>query len=336
MRATHPAIRRVTACSVLVLALAGCRNEQHELSEPDISSIAPIQAVLIDEAIDLMDKHGFYATGPGWQTARTRALELSKGASDAADSRRIIDVALGVAGGPHSKIADPIVASASRAVQSFPIVDDLGGGVVSLTLPSFSGANPSQIDEYVMSAWKSIEKLASEAKCGWILDVRENSGGNLWPMMGAISPLLDLGPVMSFSDRDDKRDSVLIAENGISLGETKVIAFDSALFDEASRSVLTRRVVVLTGPNTGSSGEAIPIAFTGQDNAMTMGQPTYGLSSANRSFTLADGSILILTVAVFADRTGILYGAPVEPLLVSNDYGSSLVSTAAKELTARC
>lgn len=77
-----------------------------------------------------------------------------------------------------------------------------------------------------------------------------------------------------------------MATDGISLGETKAIAFDSASFGEVSLSVASRHIVVLIGPNTSSSGEAIPVAFAGQQDTATLGKPTSGYSTANRAFEL--------------------------------------------------
>lgn len=336
MLRSTPAIRRALACSVIVVALAGCQSRPPAPSEPTPSSFGPSSAVaLIEEALGLMDQYGLFASGPAWKTARAQALERSADASDAIDARRIIEIALLVAGGTHSRLTSPTDAPASLDSQPIPTVDPLDGGVVSLTLPAFSGADESQIEEYVTSAWDSIQTLSSEARCGWIVDVRGNSGGNVWPMLGAISPLLDRGLVMSFSDRDNHHDSVSITADGISLGATQTIAFDSASFEEASQSVSSRRIVVLIGPITSSSGEAIPVAFAGQQDTATLGKPTSGFSTANREFTLSDGSSLNLTSAVFADRTGRLYGGPIIPL-EPNDQGASVVTHAAERLIGLC
>jgi carboxyl-terminal processing protease len=40
---------------------------------------------------------------------------------------------------------------------------------------------------------------------------------------------------------------------------------------------------------------------------------TYGLPTANQTFALADGALLVLTTAREADRTGRVYDGPIEP-----------------------
>ena len=43
------------------------------------------------------------------------------------------------------------------------------------------------------------------------------------------------------------------------------------------------------------------------------GAATAGLSTSNSLFSLSDGAVLALTVAVMADRTGRVYGDAIEP-----------------------
>lgn len=73
------------------------------------------------------------------------------------------------------------------------------------------------------------------------------------------------------------------------------------------------RVAVLTDNGIASSGEATVIAFKGRPDTRFFGEPTCGLSTANRGFILSDGAILVLTVSTMADRTRRVYGDSVFP-----------------------
>ncbi len=72
-------------------------------------------------------------------------------------------------------------------------------------------------------------------------------------------------------------------------------------------------VAVLTDRSTASSGEAVAVAFRGLRNARSFGEATAGLSSANENYTLPDSAMILLTVALDADRTGTVYGGPLAP-----------------------
>ncbi len=64
---------------------------------------------------------------------------------------------------------------------------------------------------------------------------------------------------------------------------------------------------------TASSGEAVAVAFRARDGARSFGGATWGVSTANAAFPLADGSVIFLTVATMADRDGTLYGGKLTP-----------------------
>ena len=73
------------------------------------------------------------------------------------------------------------------------------------------------------------------------------------------------------------------------------------------------RVAVLTDSLVASSGEAMAIAFRARPNTRSFGASTCGLSTANGSYRLSDGAMLLLTTALMADRTGMSYGFSIAP-----------------------
>ena len=52
------------------------------------------------------------------------------------------------------------------------------------------------------------------AACGWIVDLRSNGGGNLYPMLAALAPLLGPGPLLGYRDRHGRTDSWVIDDDG--------------------------------------------------------------------------------------------------------------------------
>jgi C-terminal processing protease CtpA/Prc len=83
-----------------------------------------------------------------------------------------------------------------------------------------------------------------------------------------------------------------------------------------------RRIAVLTGPRTASSGEVVATAFRGLTHAKSFGLNTAGLSTANANFTLSDGSMIFLATSVYADRLENTYGGKLTPdYLIDFAYG---------------
>jgi carboxyl-terminal processing protease len=127
---------------------------------------------------------------------------------------------------------------------------------------------------------------------GWVIDLRRHTGGNMWPVIAGLGPILGPGPVGAFVDAD----GVVTRRWSGSASRASVVP-----------------VAVLQGPLTGSSGEALVVSFRGRPVSRTFGQCTYGLPTANQPFALADGALLFLTTAREADRSGRVYDGPIEP-----------------------
>jgi C-terminal processing protease CtpA/Prc len=97
-------------------------------------------------------------------------------------------------------------------------------------------------------------------------------------------------------------------------------------------------VAVLTDGSTVSSGEAVAISFRGLPNARSFGTATGGFSSANENYSLPDSAMILLTVALDADRTGVVYGGPVPPdePVASEPGRDAALAAAVRWLNARC
>src|SRR5690606_8339193 len=144
---------------------------------------------------------------------------------------------------------------------------------------------------------------------GWIVDVRGNTGGNMWPMIAGVGPLLGQGLVGHFIDPEGAQQAWSY-EGGEARLDGVPIARAPSPYELAGP---LPRIAVLTDTRVASSGEAVVIAFRGRENARSFGSPTCGLSTANRRFALSHGASINLTVSTMADRIKREYGDAVQP-----------------------
>jgi len=158
-----------------------------------------------------------------------------------------------------------------------------------------------------------IKDLNDAHPSGWIVDLRGNVGGNMWPMLAGIGPLLgegdDLGEFFNTNGH-----AVWVYRNGIA-GEVengKLDAYPSVAGPPYHIDGVPN-VAVLIDRSTGSSGEAIAVAFRGRAHTRFFGQHTEGVSTVNEVFPLSDGASLWLTIGVQADRTGKQYPDGISP-----------------------
>jgi hypothetical protein len=167
--------------------------------------------------------------------------------------------------------------------------------------------NERQFVAYASQLQRIIAELHREHPTGWIVDLRGNVGGNMWPMLAGIGPLVGesdrLGGFLTLDSRSDwsyRKGVAAEIENG------KRNAYP-AVAGAPYKLAAAPRIAVLIDRRTGSSGEAVAIAFRGRPDTRFFGEHTEGESTANRDIALSDGAVIWLTVGVDTDRTGRQY-----------------------------
>ncbi len=177
-----------------------------------------------------------------------------------------------------------------------------------ILVPHFAGGNTKLMIAYADTIQAILRKLDSSGIKGWIIDLRENTGGNMEPMIAGLGPLFSSDKLGSLIDVNNKPDSWYYKDGrywgdgyeGWSVSNPVIVA-----------SKLP--VAVLTGSQTGSSGEIVVISFIGNFNTKSFGQPTWGLTTGNGIFDLMDGARLMLASTIMADRNGKLYYGRIYP-----------------------
>ena len=173
---------------------------------------------------------------------------------------------------------------------------------------SFGGSG-SAATAFAEGIQQSIRAQDRADLIGWIVDLRGNGGGNMWPMIAGLGPILGESLLGHFVHPTGKIDAWRYQNgastlNGIDL--VRVVA-PYTLLNQAPR------VAVLVDNGVASSGEATFIAFRGRPATRSFGASTCGASTANQGFGLSNGATLILTTSLMADRALTQYGNAVVP-----------------------
>jgi carboxyl-terminal processing protease len=197
--------------------------------------------------------------------------------------------------------------AAAFPIASMPLGRQLERGLGYLELPAIVGS-AEQVQEYAATAQRVIRKLDRRGVDGWVVDLRRNTGGNMWPMLAGVGPIVGAGELGAFVFPEAQEPWTYRA--GQALLGAYVLAQVEQPYD------LRRQlppVAVLTSRLTSSSGELTSLAFKGRVRARNFGEPTAGVPTANDATELPDGAMLCLTVALGADRTGRTYDDPIVP-----------------------
>ena len=352
---------RLLACSLLLLSPAVSLAGKKPAPGPQVSptAISPGAAAFLDNAIDTMREHALHSQGVDWAALRMEAFKRAGGAFNPIDTYPAIYWALVQLGDPGSHLRLPPglfpdqialmqqaeqeamhnAPAGARAETSIPtaftsrrlpeghIITAQGTNYGYVALPRCTAKDNDGLMIYAADVRRILTDLSGQSPKGWIIDLRGNTGGNMWPMLTGIGPILGDGIVGSFVAADGNvtwfyQDGRTGTRNPAGL-ETVSLTLDDAPVLMAPSAP----VAVLVDSSTASSAEAITIAFHGRPETRFFGTRTAGKSTAVQPFKLDDGAELYLTTAIDADRTGKPYPNGFTPDEIVPFNGSTMPPT---------
>ena len=280
---------------VFVVALGGC-----------VEKPLPAGARFADQVLAAMDS-GLYATGEAWRTARAQAVASTRDSQTPEDAVTSLRLALATAGRSHSSLSKNPEGSPSPAQSqaAMPTVTGRSGRIAVVQVPELYGADDKIAHEYARSLSSGIKHAAQASSCGWIIDLRGNTGGDMRPMLAGLAPLLPNGVVGSIEARDGARTYVNVTDGTVQVGNEQA-------FSEPEPTKARGPIAILLDAYTASSAEFVAIAFIGLENTRSFGTRSMGYSTGNITFHI-DNYTLVLTVGVDADRNGTPYPAGIAP-----------------------
>lgn len=291
-------------------------------------------------ALDFMGKYGINASSQRWKRARAEALKSTASDTKYSETYGALMWAVWAAGDPvHSSFHSPAGANAiSQQLGNgsrLPSVRVSRPGIVKLTLPTYVGQDAAKTEAYVEAGVDSLLGSARSASCGWIVDLRDDGGGNVYPMLAAASPLLAQGRLISYVDRNQRVTWVSLKGSTVRYEAREAAERVSVSVPTKTSTLSGRPIAVLQGTDTASSGEAALLAFKVQARVRTFGTTTAGLASANVGKTMRDGAVLTLTSAWTSNQTGIIYkhGIPAD---TPTSTDASTVAAASQWLKSEC
>lgn len=273
---------------------------------------------VLDEAVEIVRRDALKAGAVDWAAAQARYRAIGEQAKVPADVYSAIREMLASLNDGHSFFVRPDDAKkhAQTGRETSPArVERRGDGIGYVRMPGFIGTNAADQTAFARRVSAEIDDISTQVVCGWIVDLRDDDGGNLWPMLAALRALLGDDEVGGFRHGD---------------GTTVRWRAGNRVDDLATTADLRdAHVAVVLGPRTSSSGEAAAVAFHGRPNTRSFGRPTSGQANANTTYTLPDDSQINLSTAIDVDRHGVAFGEKVPPDVVVNDDGAVLDTAAA-------
>ena len=334
-----PAIGVISACSPRT-AISGA-TDPVQITVPAENEISPTAERYIAEAVAVMRADALYKQQLDFDQIHETIREYAEGAQTVEDTHAAIAKSLPLLNDHHSgfypittlreewgwssvdvesvKAGIPPNIDADQLPSILRTLDFAEGKLLDdhigyLSVPPFESMYRQTMLAFADSLQTLIRKMDEGGAIGWIIDLRDNYGGNAMPMIAGLGPLLDddnsyygideTGTVRTqtfyrdgYYDVEDEREPQLLLAPS-----TTYKVRDPAL-----------PIAILTSSKTASSAEAIVAIFKGQPNVRIVGSRTNGLTTVNHFVFLSDNSVLNLTMAHYANRDKDLYIQGIDP-----------------------
>jgi carboxyl-terminal processing protease len=301
----------------------------------------------LNHALDLIQREALHRTEIDWTAVRDGAFLHSQGAQTSIDTYPGIYFALTQLREHHSFLRIPddlsdadekrtrvamrnILGPWAREVKPPPpspfrtrsqpeghLVHSGNRAFAWVSVPECGGKHSNWQDNladfrtYATTLHSIAAELSAAHPEGWVIDLRGNGGGNMWPMLAGIGFVLGEGVAGSFVSSDGTVQSDWSYKRGEALVGTKNMN-DFAVDPPLTLPQLPA-VAILIDSGTISSGEAIAVSFKGRPHTRFFGTHTFGLSSSNSMLPMPDGASLFINSSVDADRTHHRYDDGIEP-----------------------
>ena len=265
-------------------------------------------------ALDKMDDVGIFTDSKKWEIEKKATLKEVKHAQTYEETLPYLEAALTVAGGKHSFIVKSNAESeqneTSEYIEPYAEIKD---GLLFLTVPKFSG-NQEQAITYANSIESALHTNDYQAI---IVDLRQNTGGDMTPMILGLSPIIPDGVLFTYVDKQGAELPVTLKEGTLDSGNSPITLKNHTKVKEVP-------IALLIDHQTGSSGELTTLCFKDLPNVTLFGEDSAGYTSANQEIYLYDGTIMQVTNAFIKDRAGTLYkNEPIQPDVLAKDSQQS-------------
>ena len=311
------------ALALVMSWVAACGSNPASPTQPSATAasgtLSATASAYLNSILDIAERNSINRLTIDWTAYRNSVIQTAGSAQTIADLFPAIRTAITLLRDGHSSYRSAggtttIFVALRSCAPPAAVPLSLPSNIASVRVGAFSGTI-EQANAYGRQIQDAIAAADRDDLIGWIVDLRSNGGGNMWPMIAGLGPILGEGPLGYFIGPTGT-ETLWEYGNGVSRSGGNAITTVSPPY------VLKRqqpRVAVLSDIGIASSGEATLIAFRQRANTRSFGQPTCGLSTANATFPLSDDGMFTITTSVMADRNKTRFGDSIPPDEVISD-----------------
>lgn len=271
----------------------------------------------LEEAIAHMEAGSVNRKNIDWNALRLDVYQKASNGLTTRDTYEAIELAISLLKDNHSFFVRPEqlkfleTASTEKAIDVIQSRSALINNQIGyLLIPPCDSLSEDSMREYASSIQQEIQALDRDKLDKWIVDLRGNSGGNMWPMVLGLRPLITAEIFGFFSDGMGEYSAWSFAGLSVKSENLEICSLHASSYQ---LNQANPKIAVLADNKTASSGETTAIAFLGGNNTKLFGQKTGGYTSANEAIQLSDGAAIFLATTYSADRLQRIYRDGITP-----------------------
>ncbi len=302
---------------VILSLIVGCKNKK--------PAIAPEVVKYLDTILDITQKTSLFTNNVDWKIIRSNVYKKAGNAQKKEEVFTAVQYMFDQLEDEHGGLLykGKLVGRRPKDISGLRkvLVSQIKGKTVKIKtgvfqnkygyirIPSMLTLTTDGTNTYAQELQDSICKLNVNNMSGWIIDLRLNVGGNMYPMIAGIGNLIGDGPAGHFTNWDGKVTVSWFIENG-------EVYLDQRKMTDIKRKCPCKKlpkIAVLISQVTGSAGESTAIALKKRANTRFFGEDTYGFVTANTVHQIDANSMLLVAECFTADRDNYMYKTVVSP-----------------------
>lgn len=298
---------KILLYTILISTFIGCHTK---------NSIPKEIEAYLNETIDLLENKSVNKNKIDWNEFRVDVFKKAKNAKKTEDTYAALSYAVSELNDNHSYFKPATEAGITAENKPLPkLSDEFTPNDIGYIRIPFCIGKENDYDDYITTISAKIKEQLKKKTKGWIIDLRGNFGGNMWPMLLSLEPLIGNGTFGYFVDADNQYQAWKLNKGKVFIDDELI--FQNKLYEKLDLS--DQYLAILTDGKTASSGEAIAVALKYRMKSKSFGKPTYGVSTGCVSHQLSDGSTLNLAESVFADKKMNKYGLSINPDVIIDE-----------------
>lgn len=266
---------------------------------------APSPQEYAAEALGHLEE-GYHAEGEAWESAKAQVHSAADQATSYEQVWPALDEAAKVAGGEQSGLVRPGEQPSPPRPDPMPTARS-NNGITVHTLPPVTADAPPFNQKYADQLASNIDATRANTTCGTVLDMRGTTGGDMFPLLAGLAPLLPDEIVAGYRTRAGQDTWLGIEGSGLTRNGNYTFA---TYFTYAK---LPGPVAVLQGRETSGAGEVALLALTDGRQARSFGEPTAGRNMITTEYRLYDDATLEVATAALTDSDGTTHDGPLAP-----------------------